>query len=86
MNAITALKFRLAEAGYDYRGAPENYDESMKCENCKHFKRPYKGFGGKTHGNCAEINLGPANAFKIGGEADVPGAYICGNYEETEEA
>ena len=79
--SVEKLKKRLSESGYDFRGAPDNYNESMRCENCQHFKRPYKGLGGKTHGNCSEIDLGKANIFAIGGELDVPGEYICLKYQ-----
>lgn len=84
MDRIEKLKSRLSELGYDFRGAPDNYDGSQRCENCQHFKRPYKGLG-KIHGNCSEIDLGNANIFSIGGELDVPGEYICSKYEGKDE-
>ena len=80
--SIDTLKNKLSDLGYDFRGAPDNYDESMKCESCQHFKRPYPfGRSGKVHGHCSEIDLGVHNAFNINGELDVPSEYICGQYK-----
>ena len=80
LNQIELLKKRLSDAGYIFRGAPEDYDKSMRCESCIHFKRPYE-VRGKMHGNCSQIDLGMANVFQVAGELDVAGEYICAKYE-----
>ena len=83
--SIDTLKKKLSDLGYDFRGATDNYNASMRFENCQHFKRPYPfGSSGEIHGHCSEVDLGIHNVLKLFDEVDVSSEYICGKYERVD--